>query len=104
MRTERLEMTDDAQIAASRAKLDGPLDLLFVNAAIDPGNLPISEVPAEMFAEVMITNALGPLRVLEGLHDLVAPGGTVAVMSSEQGSISMNVEAGYELYKASVAA
>ncbi|MFE3178732.1 SDR family NAD(P)-dependent oxidoreductase [Amycolatopsis sp. NPDC059090] len=104
MRTERLEMTDDAQIAALRDRVDGPLDLLFVNAAINQGNLPISEVPTEMFTEVMITNALSPLRVLEGLHDLVAPGGTVAVMSSEQGSISMNVEPGYELYKASKAA
>ncbi|WP_409182479.1 SDR family NAD(P)-dependent oxidoreductase [Amycolatopsis sp. VS8301801F10] len=104
MRTEHLEMTDEAQIAALRDRMDGPLDLLFVNAAIDRGNLPISEVPTGMFAEVMITNALGPLRVLEGLRDLVAPGGTVAVMSSEQGSISRNVEPGYELYKASKAA
>ncbi|MBB1158870.1 MULTISPECIES: SDR family NAD(P)-dependent oxidoreductase [Amycolatopsis] len=104
MRTEQLEMTDDAQIAALGDRVGGPLDLLFVNAAINQGNLPISEVPATMFAEVMITNALSPLRVLEGLHDLVAPGGTVAVMSSEQGSISMNVEPGYELYKASKAA
>lgn len=104
MRTEQLEMTDDAQITALRDRVDGPLDLLFVNAAIDRGNLPISEVPTEMFAEVMITNALSPLRVLEGLHGLVAPGGTVAVMSSEQGSVSMNVEPGYELYKASKAA
>lgn len=104
MRTEQLEMTDSAQIAALRDRMDGSLDLLFVNAAIDRGNLPISEVPTEMFTEVMITNALSPLRVLEGLRDLVKPGGTVAVMSSEQGSVSMNVEPGYELYKASKAA
>lgn len=100
-----LEMTDPTQLEALHRQLaDHRLDLLFVNAAIDRGNLSIDEVPTPMFTEVMITNALSPLRVLEGLRDLVVPGGTVAVMSSEQGSISRNTEDGYELYKASKAA
>ncbi|MFI9402400.1 SDR family NAD(P)-dependent oxidoreductase [Nocardia sp. NPDC052316] len=102
---ELLEMTSQEQLAALRARLtDTRLDLLFVNAAIDRGDLPIHEVPTDMFTEVMITNALSPLRVVETLRDLVVPGGTVAVMSSEQGSISQNTEDGYELYKASKAA
>lgn len=53
---------------------------------------------------MVITNALSRLRALETLRGLVAPGGTVAVMSSDQGSISRNTEGGYELYKASKAA
>ncbi|MEU1393684.1 MULTISPECIES: SDR family oxidoreductase [unclassified Nonomuraea] len=98
---ERLEMTDPGQLAALRERLTGRrLDLLFVNAAIDRGDLPIGEVPTGMFTEVMITNALSPMRALESLRGLVAPGGTVAVMSSEQGSVSRNDE----LYKASKAA
>ncbi|MEU3373158.1 SDR family NAD(P)-dependent oxidoreductase [Streptomyces sp. NPDC006660] len=102
---ESLEMTSRDGPAALRERLnDRPLDLLFVNAAIDRGDLPIDEVPTEMFTEVMITNALSPLRTLEALRGLVVPGGTVAVMSSEQGSISRNTEGGYELYKASKAA
>ncbi|MCS0603728.1 SDR family NAD(P)-dependent oxidoreductase [Streptomyces sp. LP11] len=102
---ETLEMTSSGQLAALRERLAGRrLDLLFVNAAMDRGNLPISEVSTEMFTEVMITNALSPLRTLEALRGLVAPGGTVAVMSSEQGSITLNTEDGYELYKASKAA
>ncbi|MFD6157145.1 SDR family NAD(P)-dependent oxidoreductase [Nocardia sp. NPDC060256] len=102
---ESLEMTSAEQLAALRERLDGiRLDLLFVNAAIDRGDLPIGEVPTGMFTEVMITNALSPLRALEALRGLVAPGGTVAIMSSEQGSISRNTEGGYELYKASKAA
>ncbi|MEU8960988.1 SDR family NAD(P)-dependent oxidoreductase [Streptomyces sp. NPDC048491] len=105
LRVESLEMTSTAELAALRARLDGHrLDLLFVNAALDRGDLPIGQVPTEMFTEVMITNALSPLRALEALRDLVAPGGTVAVMSSEQGSVSRNTEGGYELYKASKAA
>ncbi|MET8690692.1 SDR family NAD(P)-dependent oxidoreductase [Streptomyces sp. NPDC004732] len=102
---ETLEMTSPGQLAALRERLTGRrLDLLFVNAAIDRGNLPIGDVPTDMFTEVMVTNALSPLRTLEALRDLVAPGGTVAVMSSEQGSITLNTEDGYELYKASKAA
>jgi NAD(P)-dependent dehydrogenase (short-subunit alcohol dehydrogenase family) len=102
---ETLEMTSSQQVATLRGRLDGHrLDLLFVNAAIDRGNLSIGEVSTDMFTEVMITNALSPLRVLEALRGLVVPGGTVAVMSSEQGSISRNTEDGYELYKASKAA
>uniref|UniRef100_A0AAU2UYD7 SDR family NAD(P)-dependent oxidoreductase n=1 Tax=Streptomyces sp. NBC_00003 TaxID=2903608 RepID=A0AAU2UYD7_9ACTN len=106
---ESLEMTSSEQLAALRERLEGRpegrrLDLLFVTAAIDRGDLPIGEVPTDMFTEVMVTNALSPLRTLEALRGLVPPGGTVAVMSSEQGSISRNTEDGYELYKASKAA
>ncbi|MFH8348211.1 SDR family NAD(P)-dependent oxidoreductase [Streptomyces sp. NPDC018045] len=105
LRVETLEMTSPEQLAALRRRLDGlPLDLLFVNAAIDRGDLPIDKVSTEMFTEVMTTNALSPLRALEALRALVAPGGTVAVMSSDQGSVSRNTEDGYELYKASKAA
>lgn len=102
---ESLEMTSSEQLAALRERLEGrQLDLLFVNAAIDRGNLSIDEVSTDMFTEVMVTNALSPLRAVEALRGLVAPGGTVAVMSSDQGSISRNTEDGYELYKASKAA
>lgn len=102
---ETLEMTSPDQVVSLRERLAGRrLDLLFVNAAINRGSAAIHEVADATFAEVMNTNALSPLRVLETLHDLVAPGGTVAVMSSEQGSISLNTEPGYELYKASKAA
>ncbi|WP_018686083.1 SDR family NAD(P)-dependent oxidoreductase [Actinokineospora enzanensis] len=105
MSIESLEMNDVGEVGALRERLAGcSLDLLFVNAAIDRGDLPIDQVPTDMFTEVMVTNALGPLRVLEALRDLVVPGGTVAVMSSEQGSVSLNTEGGYELYKASKAA
>lgn len=107
LNVESLEMTSTEQLATLRDRLEGDgcrLDLLFVNAAIDRGDLPIHEVPTDMFTEVMTVNALSPLRALEVLRTLVAPGGTVAVMSSEQGSISRNTEGGYELYKASKAA
>ncbi len=105
LRVEQLEMTSADQTQALRARLaDTRLDLLFVNAAINRGDQPIDQVSADTFTEVMVTNALSPLRILEALRPLVAAGGTVAVMSSKQGSIALNDEPGYELYKASKAA
>ncbi|MGW3041673.1 SDR family oxidoreductase [Kitasatospora sp. NPDC001159] len=102
---ESLEMTDPEQIAALRDRLaHRTLGLLFVNAAITRGDLPIGEVPTDMFTEVMVTNALSPMRVVETLGPLVAPTGTVGVMSSDQGSIALNTDGGQDLYRASKSA
>lgn len=53
---------------------------------------------------IMVTNALSPMRVVEGLDDLVAPNGTIAVMSSGQGSVANNERGGFEVYRGSKAA
>lgn len=52
----------------------------------------------------MITNALSPLRTIEILGDLVSPRGTIAIMSSGQGSIANNERGGFEIYRASKSA
>ncbi|MCS0635948.1 SDR family oxidoreductase [Streptomyces sp. LP05-1] len=102
---ESLEMTEPEQISALRDRLAGrTLDLLFVSAAITRGDLPIGEVPTDMFTEVMVTNALSPMRVVETLRSLVAPDGTIGVMSSDQGSITHNTRGGQDLYRASKSA
>ncbi|MFI9360816.1 SDR family oxidoreductase [Kitasatospora sp. NPDC053057] len=102
---ETLEMTDPGQIAALRDRLAGhALDLLFVNAAVTRGDLPIGEVPTDMFTEVMVTNALSSMRVVDAIGPLVAPAGTIGVMSSDQGSIALNTDGGQDLYRASKSA
>lgn len=103
---ESLDMTKPEQVTALRDRLAGrtTLDLLFVNAAVTRGDLPIGEVPEEMFTEVMVTNALSPMRVVESFRSLVAPTGTIGVMSSRQGSISLNTRGGQDLYRASKSA
>ncbi|MGX1976371.1 SDR family NAD(P)-dependent oxidoreductase [Streptomyces kronopolitis] len=102
---ESLEMTEPEQISALRDRLGRrTLDLLFVNAAITRGDLPIGEVPTAMYTEVMVVNALSPMRVVESLGPLVAPNGTIGVMSSSQGSIALNTRGGQDLYRASKSA
>jgi NAD(P)-dependent dehydrogenase (short-subunit alcohol dehydrogenase family) len=103
---ETLDITLPDQISALRSRLAATtFDMLFVNAGVT--NNPqetIGEVSTEEFVRVMVTNALSPMRVVEALYDLVAPDGTVGVMSSGQGSISNNTGGKREVYRASKAA
>jgi NAD(P)-dependent dehydrogenase (short-subunit alcohol dehydrogenase family) len=102
---ESLDMTEPEQITALRERLaERTLDLLFVNAAVTRGNIPVGEVPTEMFVEVMVTNALSPMRVVESFRSLVTPTGTIGVMSSRQGSLSLNTKGGQDVYRASKSA
>lgn len=103
---ERLDIRDDGEIAALRRRLDGRrFDQLFVNAGIasDP-SVPIRDVAAETFIDLMLTNAFAPARVIEALADLVPPGGGIGAMSSSLGSIGLNESGGFEAYRASKAA
>ncbi|MFF8313237.1 SDR family oxidoreductase [Streptomyces lydicus] len=102
---ESLDMTKPQEIDALRERLaERTLDLLFVNAAVARGDIPVGEVPTEMFVEVMVTNALSPMRVIESLRSLVAPTGTIGVMSSRQGSLALNTRGGQDVYRASKSA
>jgi len=103
---ETLDITLPDQISALRSRLAATtFDILFVNAGVT--NNPqetIGEVSTEEFVRVMVTNALSPMRVVEALYNLVAPDGTVGVMSSGQGSVSNNTGGKREVYRASKAA
>jgi NAD(P)-dependent dehydrogenase (short-subunit alcohol dehydrogenase family) len=102
---EQLDITEPKQISALRERLTGrELDLLFVNAGVTRGNVPIGEVSTEMFTDVLVTNALSPLRVIESLRPLVTPTGTIGVMSSRQGSLTLNTRGGQDAYRASKSA
>lgn len=101
-----LDITVAEDIARVRRDLSGSaLDVLFVNAGIarDPAAA-IEDAPIEDFVDVMLTNALAPLRVIAALHDLVTPVGVVAAMSSNMGSVSGNAGGAWEIYRASKAA
>jgi len=105
LRVERLDMTRPSEIGTLRERLaDDRLDVLIVNAGISDHNVPVAEIDEATFNQVMSTNALAPLKVIESLQDLVVERGTIAVMSSRQGSISLNDRGTYDVYRASKAA
>ncbi len=104
---ETLDITDAAQIAALRGRLSGrSFDIVFNNAGTANRNQDetIADVSTEEFVRVMVTNALAPMRVIEGLQDLVCAGGVIGIMSSGQGSIGNNEKGGHEVYRGSKAA
>lgn len=106
LRTETVDMNDDAAVAALRKRLDGArFDLVFVNAGVSNGvETPLHEVPRDTATEVFQTNAISPIRFAEAFQDLVAPGGTIALMSSILGSVALNTRGRWEVYRASKAA
>jgi NAD(P)-dependent dehydrogenase (short-subunit alcohol dehydrogenase family) len=103
---ETVDMTFADQLAALRSRLEAKtFDLLLINAGTtNDDRETIADVSTDEFARVMVTNALSPLRAIESLRDLVDPDGTIAVMSSGQGSVANNESGGYDVYRASKAA
>jgi NAD(P)-dependent dehydrogenase (short-subunit alcohol dehydrogenase family) len=103
---ETVDITVPEQVAALRGRLaQETFDLLFVNAGVTNGpEETVADVSTDTFIRLMVTNALSPMRVVEALQDLVAPDGTIAVMSSGQGSIANNENGGFEIYRASKSA
>ncbi len=107
LQIETVDITDETQIATLHTRLDGDeFDLLFVNAGTTHDRWEtVAEVSTATFERVMVTNALSPVRFVERCADLVAADGTIAVMSSGQGSIGNNTRVtGWEIYRASKSA
>jgi NAD(P)-dependent dehydrogenase (short-subunit alcohol dehydrogenase family) len=103
---EVVDINEPAQVTSLRERLSGrSFEMLFVNAGTTSDEqIPIGRVPTEGFVNVMVTNALSPMRVIEALQDLVIPAGLIGAMSSGQGSITNNATGMRELYRGSKAA
>lgn len=103
---ETVDITVPDQVRALRGRLEGrTFDFLFVSAGVkNDDRETIADVSTEEFVRVLVTNALSPMRVVEALRDLVDPDGTIAIMSSGQGSVTNNESGGFEVYRASKAA
>ena len=106
LEVETVDITVPEQVRALRDRLQGrSFDVLLVSAGVkNDDRETIADVSTAEFVRVMVTNALSPMRVVEALRDVVASNGTIAVMSSGQGSVANNANGGYEVYRASKAA
>ena len=94
------DITDPVSIAA----LGGTgFDLLFVNAGIsEPDDF--ETIDSDGIGHLFMTNAVAPVRAALALLDRVAPGGTIAFMSSRMGSVSLTEQDNKAMYRASKAA
>ncbi len=103
---ETADIDDDAAVAALHDRLSTQkYDLVFIVAGVATrAHDPLHAVPREVAAQVYLTNAVSPIRFAEVFADTVAPGGTIAFMSSVLGSVGLNESGGWESYRASKAA
>lgn len=103
---EHVDISAPEQIHDLRQRLASrTFGLLFVNAGVTNNEQETTaDVATEKFTRLMVTNALSPLRVIETLGELVPDDGTIAIMSSGQGSVMNNTRGGFEIYRASKAA
>jgi len=102
---EQVDIVEADTVTALRQRLDGrQLDILFINAGI-ARSIELSPVQAEEkdFLDMMLVNAFAPIRTAEILGELVPAGGTIAIMTSELGSIA-NANGSWQLYSSSKAA
>ena len=101
---ESVDITVPEQVQALRQRLGSrTFDLLFVNAGVGV-NETVADVTTDDFVRLMVTNALSPMRVIETLGDVVPADGTIAIMSSGQGSVANNHNGKFEIYRASKSA
>lgn len=101
-----IDVTRAGQIGPFKAELgDRTFDVIYLVAGIyGPVHNSVLEATDAEFANVMLTNCFGPIRLARRLLDrLRQPGSTLAFMSSHRGSIEMSIEPALpmELYRAS---
>jgi len=103
---EIVDINNPDQVSALHTRLASRrFDMLFVNAGVkNEDRETIADVSTDEFVRVMVTNALSPMRAIETLQDVVLPTGTIAMMSSGQGSVANNQNGNYEVYRGSKAA
>ena len=109
IRTELVDINDPQTVKKLRAQLSGELfDVIFIVAGIrdrDPTR-PTHEVSVEEAMHVFVSNAYSPICFAETFFDLLKPDGTLAIMTSRMGSLTLvsAADGTWELYRASKAA
>jgi NAD(P)-dependent dehydrogenase (short-subunit alcohol dehydrogenase family) len=107
LRIEAYDATDLGAAQALKAKVDGPLDILFANAGVmGPKVQEFGSAASEGFLETLRVNTLAPLALAEAFADQVAQSQlkVIALQSSRMGSIADNDSGGRYAYRASKAA
>ncbi len=103
---ETVDITDGASADAFVWRVAGRrFGLVLLNAGIyGPRDATVETASPELLRELMEVNAFAPVRLARRLLPCLAPGGTLAFMSSRLGSVAANATGNGELYRASKAA
>jgi NAD(P)-dependent dehydrogenase (short-subunit alcohol dehydrogenase family) len=107
IRIEKLEVTDEKQIAALAKALKGTaIDVLLNNAGMLTGYESFGETDAESWLQTLHVNSVAPLKLTEALVEQVAASKQkkVASITSGMGSIGSHASTGAYAYRSSKAA
>jgi NAD(P)-dependent dehydrogenase (short-subunit alcohol dehydrogenase family) len=110
IRIERVDINDLEQVHGLHQQLSGKLfDVIFIVAGVnDDPTKPVHQVPVREFTRVFVSNAFSPIYFAETFFDCLKPKGTLAIMSSRMGSVTLaptySAGDGWETYRASKAA
>ncbi len=103
-RVAHVDVTQVDQIEPLRTSIGATFDVIFLVAGIyGPLHNSVTEATDEELSQIMLTNCFGPIRLAHRLMDRLTAKGTLAVMSSHRGSITLNKDLGLklDLYRAS---
>lgn len=99
-----VDVADDDSVAALATALSGrAIDLLINNAGVLI-RTDLESLDLDLIRRQLEINSLGPLRVTAALRGNLAPGSTVAIITSRMGSIADNTSGGHYGYRMSKAA
>lgn len=109
IRIERVDINDHDAIKELHRRLSGELfDVIFIIPGVyDDTTKPVHAVPVAEVTRLFLTNAYSPIYLAEAIFDLLQPRGTLAIMSSRMGSVSLATTytpGEWETYRASKAA
>ena len=102
IRAVECEVTDSRSVENVRQALGGEaIDLLIVNAGVYGGReQALSDLTQDNVADIMMTNAVGPIQTALALLPSMKEGGTIGLMTSQMGSID-DSSGGSNLYRMS---
>jgi NAD(P)-dependent dehydrogenase (short-subunit alcohol dehydrogenase family) len=110
IRTELVDINDPQAVQRLRTQLSGErFDVIFIVAGVsdkDPTR-PVHKVALDEAIHVFVSNAYSPICFAETFFDLLKPHGTLAIMTSRMGSltlVSTGTDGSWEIYRASKAA
>ena len=103
---QTVDIADADSVADFNRRLElRDLDVLFVNAGISgPEHQSAEQATSDELGDLMLTNAIGPVRLARMLLDRIKQGGVLAFTTSVMGSVAENTSGDMELYRASKAA
>ena len=105
----QLDVTKKKQLVSLDEELgDRKIDILYLNAGVTGGRraVPFGDLMSQEWSEVLLVNSIAPILVAQRMLPRIRRSGskTIAILTSQMGSIGNNTSGGSYIYRSSKAA